>query len=220
MEAWHVQVEGFQHDSKRLPLNDPVRIQRHDAKLWTREENRAREAGAIRMRCSCLNCGGKRSIKIANIEKHLIKYGRHPLWRTLGGNEDSSDDEWTAAFQYYQNQFSTDKRLVENHEGNNPPKMESKPQFTFPEESIPADATPAEANVAETNPAPINVLPWNLAHRFPPPWSPAPWNPAAVPWNPLPPNPPPWNAAPWHPQGQQWGSGFAHPQQWGIFTSC
>lgn len=60
----------------RLPLNDPMRIQQRDYKLWGRDEARATRDGKRAYKCPCNLCGGRRR------EMHRRTIYRH--WKALG----------------------------------------------------------------------------------------------------------------------------------------
>jgi hypothetical protein len=104
---------------RRLPLTHPLRIARHDAKLWHREKARAAAYGISNMRCPCNICVGFHRRGVAGIGRHLQIHGRHPAHRIWNSpNEyDSSDEEWKADYDR-----STHARLEEydSHIGDGP----------------------------------------------------------------------------------------------------
>ncbi|CAM6116599.1 unnamed protein product [Calypogeia fissa] len=85
--------------SSWLPLDDPVRVSHHDAKVWHHEQARALCHGRqSRVRCPCTECGGQKSLNLDQVYLHLQVHGRHPecqLWN-VPHEEDSSDEEWRA----------------------------------------------------------------------------------------------------------------------------
>ena len=87
--------------SERLPLTDNIRIKNRDNKLWDRDKKRARLYGFRKLSCPCsLHNGTGIAIRIEEIGKHLLRYGRAADCRTWRGPEDpdSSDEEWEADF--------------------------------------------------------------------------------------------------------------------------
>ena len=84
----------------RQPLSDVQRQRLRDDRMWTREVERARRLQALRVHCPCTECQGRCKLLLTNVQKHLMKNGRHPhcrVWRGPG-NRDSSDKEWEEEF--------------------------------------------------------------------------------------------------------------------------
>ena len=85
----------------RLALTDPIRIAARDNKLWKKEQRRAMLYKQRNMYCPCADCGGtEKPIQISEARRHLRLNGRASNCRVYRGPEDndSSDDEWEAAW--------------------------------------------------------------------------------------------------------------------------
>ena len=87
--------------SQRLPITDPRRIRARDNKLWVRDKRRASLYNFSKIPCPCsLHKGTGNSLKIEEVERHLLRHGRSRYCRTWRGPDDpdSSDEEWETEF--------------------------------------------------------------------------------------------------------------------------
>ncbi len=82
-----------------IALINPMHVQWQDKKQWKREKELACQFGWITFTCPCHKCKGNRcQVSEMTMEKHLVDYGRHLLFRVWKGDRDrnKSDDNWEA----------------------------------------------------------------------------------------------------------------------------